>query len=185
VLENSVCQYAGPREHEFATSVLVGFRPSRGGQSPAPRECVSPGECTRSLGPANVLCQTAFPRVFDFTNRVKSGQEPECRLSGGDCGLMMVLVSAECGPKTSLVCGSECHCLQAASATRGRIGQVSEPTRPGKHRTPVSILPGRRGNPWVSSRQQTQKDSRQPQPKSMPRKVGIELNASEALVEAS
>jgi hypothetical protein len=119
------------------------------------------------------------------SGRVKSGQEPECRLSGGDCGLMMVLVGAECEPKTSLACGSECHCLQAASATCGRIGQVSEPTRSGKHRTPVSILPGCRGNPWVSSRQQTQKDSRQPQPKSMPRKVGIELNASEALVEAS
>jgi hypothetical protein len=25
VLENSVCQYAGPREHEFATSVKTSF----------------------------------------------------------------------------------------------------------------------------------------------------------------
>jgi hypothetical protein len=50
---------------------------------------------------------------------------PKCGLIGGDCEPDPALVGAECEPEMPLVCGFECRCLQAASATRSRIGQVS------------------------------------------------------------
>src|SRR3954466_11802709 len=43
---------------------------SRGGQFPRPWERVSLKECIRSPQPSNVVCKTAFPRVFDLANRV-------------------------------------------------------------------------------------------------------------------
>jgi hypothetical protein len=70
------------------------------------------------------------------------GPEPQCELIGSDCGFEPPLVGAECEPKMPLVCGSGCRCLQAASATRGRIGQVSD-LRLGYHRKPISVRPGR------------------------------------------
>ena len=59
--------------------------------------------------------------------------------------------------------------------------------RPGQASTKRLFPYGRGvvGNRGVSSRLSTQEDSRQPQPKSMPGKVGVELNVSEALLEAS
>jgi hypothetical protein len=53
------------------------------GQSPTPEECVAPSECMRPLGPSNVLCQTACPRVFDLPNSV-------CRDAVGSCAAVNV-----------------------------------------------------------------------------------------------
>jgi hypothetical protein len=43
---------------------------SRGGQSPALWECVSPEASTQSLWRSNVVCKPASPHVFELTNRV-------------------------------------------------------------------------------------------------------------------
>jgi hypothetical protein len=43
---------------------------SRGGQFPTPWKWVSPGEWARSRWPSNIVCHTAFTRVFDLPNRV-------------------------------------------------------------------------------------------------------------------
>ena len=37
---------------------------------------MSPGRCSRFLCPSNVICTPAFPRVFDFTNRVTTSYTP-------------------------------------------------------------------------------------------------------------
>ena len=50
----------------------------------------------------------------------------------------------DCGPGRVLYGEPAAQLVRAASATRGRIGQVSKPTRPGEHRMPVSVRPGRR-----------------------------------------
>jgi hypothetical protein len=54
----------------------------------------------------------------------------------------------DCGLKSDVVCEPFAHCLQAVSATRGRIGQVSgskgKESRLGEHQAPISVLSGRR-----------------------------------------
>src|SRR6266576_3344640 len=50
---------------------------------------MSPEEGTRSRWPSNVVCRTAFPRVFDLTNRVTTsftsvGNSAECATKRSD-----------------------------------------------------------------------------------------------------
>jgi hypothetical protein len=65
-----------------------------------------------------------------------------------ECGFEAPYICRDCGLKTDVVCEPIAYCLQAVSATRGRIGQVSESqgndSRLGEHQVPISGLSGHR-----------------------------------------
>src|SRR6266446_3466427 len=91
----------------------------------------------------------------------ESGQEPHCEPVGNDRGPAAWLLRNDCEPNQVRVCKPVSSCLQAASATRGRIGQVSDLERRDSQtrRAPNACFP-MAGAPWVTAGSQAGRKSR-------------------------